>query len=130
MIIFMKVFIFARLPRHVLPCMQKICTWICPGLRGRKDSLSTAPRNIFPKRCCLRHLHLMRESQRAYNLQHMHCAKRNPCHLYMKDAFVNYYYSVLIPLLFNPQRKPAHHPTVPLVKLSHNYLRKSTAYYI
>ena len=70
----------------------------------------------------------MRESWQVYNLHHIPYAKRHPCHLYMKDAFVNYYYSVLIPLLFNSQRKPAHHPTVPLVKLSHNYLRKSTTY--
>ena len=126
--IFTKAFIFARLPRHMLPCVQKICMWTRPALWGRKDSLSTAPRNIFPKRCCLGHLNLMKESWQVYKLHHIPCAKRYPCHLYTKDAFVNYYYSVLIPLLFNSQRKPAHHPTVPLVKLSHNYLRKSTTY--
>ena len=128
--IFMKVFIFACLPRHMFPCLQKTCTWTCPALWGRKHSLSTAQRDIFPKRCCLRPLNLVRESWQVCNLYHIPYAKRHPCHLYMKNAFFHYYYSVLIPLLFNPQRKPVHHPTVSPVKLSYNYLRKSATYCI
>ena len=99
-----------------LPCVKKTCSGSAL-LSGEGEVFYLQPRGMFfPKRCCLWSLNVTRESWQVSNLHHISYDKRCHCHLYMKDAlFLDY--SVLIPLLFNPQRKPTYHPAVPPVTL-------------